>query len=773
MMDISKIRSPKVRVIWKDSPENFTKEKIKRVEAYFKRKYNAVSVEVVRNEIHDTKESITGVDMTMNLLDNNFQLNVVKEHLAKIGNENTYDAVAEIDAKVEKEISSTKKNPSLFKRWFIEWIEFSNFLSYGENNRLDFNNLNGIVLVESQPENFGGKSTLAVDLPLFLFFGKTSKTSTNEDIFNRYSDSTEVIVKGLVIIDDVKYIIERTLTRTPKKAGGWTVKADLEFQRILPSGEVENLKGEQRRETETFIKEAIGTEDDFMLTILATEENLKDLLDSKATARAQTLSRFLGLDLIKEKEQIAKDLYSKFSKGMLSNLYNIESLEQDNINHAENIKLITETNVGIEENLRKTEEGISKGVQYKDDLLSKKYTDIDKEMLTFNVSAADDEINRLNGNIKKNEDELAKLVIKEPSSFYDETNHEKLKESLSEMERRAAVIASKIHDARSMIEKYATGFKCEGCGKDIVDMTFYKEKVDLEKELLKEQSELLPGIEASKKEEAAMKILETEFKQYERSKLVKANLDIQIETYGLKIKEIELKKDKFNTIQQKIKENRKIDETVIKANLRLDELGRTKNGLLIEKTNNTNKVILLTDTIEGNKKKIEKIHEEAAEERKYQQYLEIFGKNGISKTIMRSMLPLLNSELSKLMETSALFTLKVEMSDTDKVEFVMVNNKTGVAQPARGGSGYEKTISSLALRAVMSKVCSLPKPNIIVFDEIFGGVADVHLELVGTFFTKIKEYFDKIILITHRSLVKQWADQTIKVIKENDISRIG
>jgi len=44
-----------------------------------------------------------------------------------------------------------------FKKWFIKNIEFSNFLSYGENQKIDFDKCSGISVVESNPSNFGGK----------------------------------------------------------------------------------------------------------------------------------------------------------------------------------------------------------------------------------------------------------------------------------------------------------------------------------------------------------------------------------------------------------------------------------------------------------------------------------------------------------------------------------------------------------------------------------------------------------------------------------------
>jgi DNA repair exonuclease SbcCD ATPase subunit len=95
-----------------------------------------------------------------------------------------------------------------------------------------------------------------------------------------------------------------------------------------------------------------------------------------------------------------------------------------------------------------------------------------------------------------------------------------------------------------------------------------------------------------------------------------------------------------------------------------------------------------------------------------------------------------------------------------------------VEKPLSSGSGYEKTIASLALRAVLANVCSLPKPNIVCFDEVFGKVSDENLELIGNFFVKIKDYFDNIFVITHNSLVKEWSDNNITVTKTGNVSKI-
>jgi hypothetical protein len=51
----------------------------------------------------------------------------------------------------------------------------------------------------------------------------------------------------------------------------------LDFLKKLPDGTYQNFTGEQRRETEKFIKNSIGELDDFLMTILTTGSNLEEL----------------------------------------------------------------------------------------------------------------------------------------------------------------------------------------------------------------------------------------------------------------------------------------------------------------------------------------------------------------------------------------------------------------------------------------------------------------------------------------------------------------
>ena len=136
------------------------------------------------------------------------------------------------------------------------------------------------------------------------------------------------------------------------------------------------------------------------------------------------------------------------------------------------------------------------------------------------------------------------------------------------------------------------------------------------------------------------------------------------------------------------------------------------------------------------------------------------------------MVPLINQELYRLLVDSCHFILEMNINDKNEVEFIMIDIETRIVKPLNSGSGYERTISSLALRSVLTKISSLPKPNIVVMDEVFGKIADENLEMVGEFFKKIKNYFEHIFVISHNSLIRNWSDNLIMLKKEDNISSV-
>jgi DNA repair exonuclease SbcCD ATPase subunit len=771
-LDFSLYENPIIQVVWEDLPENFTQDKIKSVKHYFSKKYNTTNVNVLTKAKSVQTEEMQSIDVSMNISDVNYQLDLLKNFIESKGHKEKIDDILSINNMVENKMNGEEENQSQFKKWYIRNIEFSNFLSYGENQKLDFDKLNGIVVVESDPPNFGGKTVLTVDLLMFLFFNETTKTSKAEEIFNRFSNKDVVLVKGEITIDGEDYIIVRKIERKMSKKGEWNVKTELDFFKKLSDGSLLNFTGEQRRETESFIKTSIGTKEDFLMTILTTGSNLEELLESKPTARGQVLSRFMGLEFLKKKEEVAKEIYGEFSKQKLSNVYSSEQLKGDIITHETSIQVL---NTQIEESkkdLTNVEDAIFKGKSYRDDMLKKKHSNIDQEISRLNPTQVQEEINTIDFEKKGYISKINELKVIEPSEFYHEDKHDEVKDQYNDVYKEIVQIDTEIASINKLKSEVEGGIKCGHCGIELMNASITNAKIaELDGYIThKDQKEGLMR-DLSDKEQSFVK-LKKEFDEYEKNKLVKEKYEVSVESCDLKISALKDKLKRWEEIQDKIQENQKIDGQLIKADLRLEELEREKTRVNSVITSNQVSIKGMEEKIENNKKNIVKIKEEEEKEKIYKIYLEAYGKNGVSKIIMKTMMPLINSELQRLMEDSCYFKLEIRINDKNEVEFLMIDNSTGIDKLMTSGSGYEKTIASLALRAVMTKICTLPKPNLVVMDEVFGKISNDNLEMVSEFFVKIKEYFEKVFLISHNPLINNWSDNIVKIRKENNISKV-
>ena len=771
-LDFSKYENPTIQVVWEDLQENFTQDKIKSVKHYFQKKYNTTNVNVLTKAKNVESDTMQSIDVSVNVTDVNYQLDLLKKFLESKGYTNYTEDILGINRMVENRMKEDETETTQFKKWYIRNIEFSNFLSYGENQRMDFDKCNGVVVVESDPPNFGGKTVLSVDLLLFLFFNETTKTTKAEEIFNRFTDKDSVVVKGEVTIDGEDYIILRKIERKLSKKGEWNVKTELDFFKKMVDGSLLNFTGEQRRETEAFIKNSIGTKEDFLMTILTTATNLEELLESKPTARGQVLSRFMGLEFLKRKEEVGKEIYSEFNKSKMSNIYNSEELKGDNESLTTKIGELNDQIDLIKLELDDIDDKIVKGKEYRDDMLKKKHGDIDKEISLMNPVKTQEEINGFEREKTTFQQNLGELKVVEPKEFYHEDDHDKIKEEYNDVFKSKIELETQIREIEKLKSSVSDGIKCEHCGIELMNASITQQKIaELDGYIThKDQKEGLMQVLTGK--EQAFVQLKKDFDEYEKNKLIKEKYELSIESCDLKIGVLKGKLDRWGDVQDKIKENTQIDSMLIKADLRLDELDHLKRQKNANITNNEYQIKTCNEKIDNNKKLIVKIKEEDEKERIYKIYMEAFGKNGLSKIIMKTMMPLINSELQRLMEDSCYFKLVININDKNDVEFLMIDNSTGIEKLMVSGSGYERTIASLALRSVLSKVCTLPKPNIIVFDEVFGKISNDNLEMISEFFQKIKEYFDKVFLISHNPLISNWSDTIVKIKKENNISKV-
>jgi DNA repair exonuclease SbcCD ATPase subunit len=148
-----------------------------------------------------------------------------------------------------------------------------------------------------------------------------------------------------------------------------------------------------------------------------------------------------------------------------------------------------------------------------------------------------------------------------------------------------------------------------------------------------------------------------------------------------------------------------------------------------------------------------------------------FSKKGIPLLVTKSQLPLINSEVSKILQGIVDFTIEMESDeDTDSLEiYINYGDSRRIIELC---SGMEKTISAIALRVAMINISSLPKPDFFIIDEGFGTLDSSGVEACGRFLTSLKRYFKTVLVITHVDGIKDTADYILEITKNEKDSKV-
>ena len=166
----------------------------------------------------------------------------------------------------------------------------------------------------------------------------------------------------------------------------------------------------------------------------------------------------------KLKEDVAKEITSNYSKGMISNIYNVESLkeeidiakmdmEQENVSILKYVDELNDVNSRIE-----------RGQGYRDELIKKKHTGLDDELLRINPELMENEIKEYGSRIGTTLKEISTINVVEPSKFYHEDVHDDVKELLSEEKIKMGTMSSKRDDITEELKTFEGGLECQYCG---------------------------------------------------------------------------------------------------------------------------------------------------------------------------------------------------------------------------------------------------------------------------------------------------------------------
>ena len=770
----------RVKVYWDDRPENYSKEAKNKVRNFFAKKYgvNSTNINVVYRPVkfNDKGDAIeitgAGID---NIMDISYQRALMREVITRDGKVVDFDRIIALDNKVNGELN-IDLTTTQHRTWSVKWIMIDNFLSFGPDNYAPFSKMKGLTVVNSVPANQGGKTTLTIDAIKFLLHGTTTKTDKNEQIFNTYSGKNELVVRGMIDIEGEETIIERKMKRSQKKTGEWNVTNKVNYYKILPDGSEEELNEDDATKTTKKLKETIGSEKDFELLVLATEKNLDDLIGLTTTESGKVLTRLIGLEILELKEKAARDMYNEFAKKKKSNLYDVITLGNDIIDHETKIVEGTELKDMLTIKLEDAKKDIIRLNGENDRLLNSKEK-VDVTISELNPSKLEGDIEVISakgGALKEKVSVLDTSIATIGEVSFDEDRYHALTKELSLNTSSEAVKKAEYTRLRTVIDGLIEGGICQSCNRklDDVDNTEHIDKHEAQFGILVKEAVALRVVINKINEEIA-KLDKTKKLIDEKNRLELDKDRAEVEMGGLRNQIIAKRADlaKYNSNLAAIEFNKKVDSDVsmVKTSLAVCEYTKDDTSSKIQRVETDIKTN--RDNIETKTKLIETIKKEEEIDRIFKIYIDLVGKKGISKLVLRSVLPIINSEVQRLLEDVCDFEIEIFMNDKNDVEFLI--NKDEVSKLLKSASGFEKTASSLALRGVLGKISTLPMPNFITFDEVLGKVAPENIEKLKPLFDKIKDMYDIVFLITHNDLVKDWSDNVVTVNKINNLSKIN
>ena len=765
---------PNIRIIWNDKIENYSAERIKEIKSYVSKKYNTEKVNVIFKPTNTIKYVNVDNDDIESIGSPEVQKKLFKEWMEENDIDIKLDDLLRLDKKVEDSI--TDKQDTKFCKWSIKKLKFENFLSYGDETIIDFEKLNGITLV--QGTNQAGKTSI-LELLLFLFFNTTTKTKTADDILNIYTTKDYATVEGELIIDGITYIINRTVKRKWKKdRSSYTTSTELNFYKLLPDGNKEDLNGEQRQATDKIISESIGTIDDFLMTIVSTGDNLFDILKAKPTERGQILMKFLGLEIFEKKQEIGNDFYKEWKGKSKLNQYDETTLKDEIEGLKKEIELKTDNNEGYKLQLSQLKEEIEKYNKIKETLYSVLNKEVENRFINVNETQIMNSIDSLNKEKQLRLIEIKRIgdLIKNSNVNFDDNQYNTLVKEERNINQDIILLQSETSKLIKLNEQLKNSEFCPTCKQALKDVDHTNEINENVKKIENNNVKLVGLNDNHSKIKISISELEelrTKSIELDRNKLKKEKFELEVESYDLKIEKEAKSLEEYKNNVEILKKNKEIEEQIRENSIVLSSLSVKERDNIRAIQTIDNEIGNFNKQIVEKTELIKTLKTEQYVQKVFTSYLQMVGKNGVSKTILKHSIPTINSELIRLLSDVCDFGINLDINiKNNEVEFWMFNNEKEIRKPLMSGSGYERTVACMALRTVLNKVNHLPKASLMIYDECTEKVADENLENIKLFLDKIKSMFDHVFIVAHKELIKEWADNVILVEKINNISKL-
>jgi DNA repair exonuclease SbcCD ATPase subunit len=155
----------------------------------------------------------------------------------------------------------------------------------------------------------------------------------------------------------------------------------------------------------------------------------------------------------------------------------------------------------------------------------------------------------------------------------------------------------------------------------------------------------------------------------------------------------------------------------------------------------------------------------------YDLFMRCMHSNGIAYDIIKKKIPVINSEIAKVLANIVDFEVFFEASG-NKFD-IFIKHPRYDERPIEMASGAEKSLSAIAIRLALLGVSSLPTGDIFVLDEPGTALDEENMEGFIRILELIKVYFKNVLLISHLDSLKDCVDMQIVIEKKDGYARVN
>jgi len=738
-----------------------------------------------------------------NLRDISVQEELIDEYLVDFEvPEQTIEKVYELNQKYNKIVEDTE-DVSRNVNWKLTGFEFDNLFNYGEDNSVSFKELSGIVGIFGK--NFSGKSSI-IDGVLWTMFNTTSKNERkNLNVINQNKDYGWG--KVTIEIGEKTYTIERRSTKYTKRLKGeetQEAKTELNFEVYDPiMGESISLNGLTRTLTDANIRKHFGTLDDFSVSSLSSQHGALSFIDEGSTRRKEIIAKFLDLELFEQKFKLAKE-DSVDLKGALKRLESrnydeeVEGSNQELDSTRAQLKKQQEECTALKESLSLLTIACN-DTQAKIDSIPAEVIDINaindsiraKENIVMSLKLAnqdnEDALKIKQGVYKKIIDFLDKFELEKYQSLKEtiESNRSQLSKHEDVLDRLLDV-HNGILKKQKLLTEHEYDPDCRYCSEN----EFVKEAhaaVANKTTIEAQQKETLGFINDLSEQIKSLNPhdVETQLERYNKietnkhsvsSEIADLNLDIEknkntVHTTENQLDDLRNKRDEYEENKEAI-EN--LESLLVQLNKCHYNIKQTNQKISVCES----KTLEFVKNVGSLEQKIENILNQKKEYRDlqteyaaYDLYMQCMHSNGIAYDIIKKKIPVINSEIAKVLANIVDFEVFFEASG-NKFD-IFIKHPRYNERPIEMASGAEKSLSAIAIRLALLGVSSLPTGDIFVLDEPGTALDEENMEGFIRILELIKVYFKNVLLISHLDSLKDAVDMQIVIDKKAGYAKVN